>query len=227
MLVWGLVILGVLILVGVGISYLIPQRGSASGTSAAAKSPVPSRSAVASGQSGQPLTPGTIDPALPAALNAGAALKEPMSLLLMDVDHRPGHSPDAESLARVHGLLGQWVRAGKDTLTRYGPTGFALLVQDMDASHANALAETIRAGAEGLAGEVTLSVGATTWYPTQPHDAMGLTAAADFALFASKRAGGNRASAVVYPVNLDETVKLSSAFQISHGMAAAPEGRGR
>jgi diguanylate cyclase (GGDEF)-like protein len=98
---------------------------------------------------------------------------EPVSLLLVDLDHfkrindAHGHPGGDEVLRRVAGLLSAAVRGG-DLVARLGGDEFAVLMPGASEERAIALAEEMRCGAAGLRidgvapGEVSLSLGVAT-----------------------------------------------------------------
>jgi len=124
---------------------------------------------------------------------------EPLSLVLLDLDRfkalndAHGHTTGDGVLARIGGLIRRQVRA-VDVGARYGGEEFGVLLPHTSGSEALILAERLRcAVADAFAGglEVTVSLGVAT-HPADAWDGDGLLAAADEALYASKRAGRDR-----------------------------------
>ena len=125
--------------------------------------------------------------------------REPLSLLLMDVDYfkgfndRYGHPTGDEALVRIATTLKRSNRA-TDLLARYGGEEFALILPQTRLEAAAAAAERLRAAIEAAEMPsqrvITLSIGAAA------HDladgAAGLIAAADRALYVAKATGRNR-----------------------------------
>ncbi len=131
--------------------------------------------------------------------------RQPLSLVIIDVDHFKkfndtwGHRTGDEVLRCVGSLLRRLVRAG-DLAARCGGEEFAVILPDTDALGAHTAAERIRRELEGLAVEgpegplkITASLGvATVRGPGCEHDAQVLFERADAALYQAKRAGRNR-----------------------------------
>ncbi len=136
-----------------------------------------------------------------------ARYREPFSLLIMDLDglkrvnDQFGHEAGDEALRAVAEAIGNGLRE-IDLGARIGGDEFAVLAPRTDALAAIALAERLRAlvakGVEERAGRgSTISIGIGSVGPSThaPPTAASLMAAADAALYAAKRAGGNRLSA--------------------------------
>ncbi|PPK97972.1 diguanylate cyclase (GGDEF)-like protein [Kineococcus xinjiangensis] len=143
---------------------------------------------------------------------------EPLALVLVDVDHfkavndTHGHLAGDEVLRRVARVLVAGVRDG-DVVARYGGEEFLLLLPGIDGEAAQRRAEQIRencsrlrvplpalrpvGGGDGVivsgaaAVRVTVSAGVSVLH-VHGHDADGLIAAADEALYAAKRSGRNQ-----------------------------------
>lgn len=137
------------------------------------------------------------------AVRHGTAL----SLLLIDVDRfkgyndAAGHEAGDACLRRVAAVVGGVVHRPGDLAARYGGDEFVVVAAETPGPEALQLAEAVRSRVAGLGiaharsdvgPHVTVSVGLATIIPG-PGDAPGsLLAAADVALYAAKRAGGNR-----------------------------------
>jgi len=148
-----------------------------------------------------------LDEALRAAFQFAAAQRQPLSFVLLDVDHfkrfndQYGHPAGDEALKQVAAVLKQHARRSADTTARYGGEELALILPGAESASAMAVAERIRADVEALAianqgspyANLTLSVGVASCMPGQtmqtPAD---LVAAADVALYAAKSEGRNR-----------------------------------
>ncbi len=121
----------------------------------------------------------------------------PLGLVMLDVDHfkrfndRHGHQEGDEVLVAVARVLTGVARA-EDRACRVGGEEFAVLLPGADEGAALAVAERIRTGvaAAGAAEPITVSLGVAS--TRGEHDAVGLFAVADEALYAAKQAGRNR-----------------------------------
>ena len=126
--------------------------------------------------------------------------REPLSLVVFDVDHfkrindTRGHLGGDQVLRSIAEVLGAAVR-DMDLVARYGGEEFALVLPRCDQHDAIRVVERItdscrtRADLHG----VTLSSGLAT-IPFNAHDGLSLIAAADEALYESKRNGRDRYS---------------------------------
>ncbi|EZP67046.1 MULTISPECIES: sensor domain-containing diguanylate cyclase [unclassified Pseudomonas] len=129
---------------------------------------------------------------------------EPMTLLMIDVDHfkafndRHGHKGGDEALRSVAQVIGGNIRRPADLAARYGGEEFAVVLPITDAKGAQVIAEHIRSSVEHLpriAGDerpITVSIGMSTW---DKHSRMSLEAlllSADQALYEAKHTGRNR-----------------------------------
>ncbi|MEP7261073.1 MAG: diguanylate cyclase [Usitatibacter sp.] len=148
----------------------------------------------------------TFDTAL--ALEWARALRErqPISLIMADIDHfklyndRYGHPAGDICLQQVSRAIDSCTNRAGDLAARYGGEEFAVILPSTDAAAAAVVAERIRAAvaALGLAHEtssvaafVTISVGLATMTPQQAGQGSSLTAAADRALYRAKDSGRN------------------------------------
>ncbi|MBT2143069.1 MULTISPECIES: GGDEF domain-containing protein [unclassified Rhodanobacter] len=149
------------------------------------------------------------------ALDAAAGDGRPLGVLMLDVDHfkavndRFGHGGGDRVLLslveRIQRVLGR-----DDVLGRVGGEEFVVLSPGGGLRRTRALAERIRAEAEGMqlvfdghALGMTVSVGVTEAAPGE-RDVTALLQRADAALYAAKRAGRNRVVATgdVVPASL-------------------------
>jgi diguanylate cyclase (GGDEF)-like protein len=139
--------------------------------------------------------------AIEAALARGARSGTPVALVLADLDRfkqlndSEGHLAGDEALTAVGGVLTRLTRLG-DTAARLGGDEFAVILAESDAADGLALAERLRAGVSetktSAGAKLSVSVGIAT-APTPCQDIAQLARAADLALYAAKRAGGDRA----------------------------------
>ena len=138
---------------------------------------------------------------LPALLQGASAAAHPVALAMLDLDHfkqindRFGHPVGDRVLVATAQLLRDSVRAS-DLVARTGGEEFLAVLPDAPPGRARAVCERIRARIEGhdwstLAPgmAVTISIGLAA---SPPYDEALLTARADAALYAAKRAGRNR-----------------------------------
>ena len=143
---------------------------------------------------------------LAAEVRRAARARQPLSLLLLDIDRfkllndRIGHQAGDGCLAAVAGVLKDTVRETTDTVARYGGEEFAVILPFTDAGNARTVAEKLRAAVEALRWEhvrgrsvpLTVSIGGGTVLPARDFDPTDLIAMADSALYAAKEAGRNR-----------------------------------
>ena len=143
---------------------------------------------------------------------SAAAAHEPMSLLVIDVDHfksfndRYGHVRGDEVLVAVAAAIGAAVRRPADLAARYGGEEFVVLLPHTDVAGAVQVAEAICRGvrSSGIAhggspaGGLTVSVGVSTVRPDGLDvDDGTLFAAADSAVYQAKGQGRDRVEVVL------------------------------
>ena len=140
------------------------------------------------------------DQVLAREVNRAERTREPLSLIVFDVDHfkaindSRGHLGGDEVLRAIAEVLAGAVRE-MDLVARYGGEEFAVILPRCDQHDAIRVVERItsmsrqRADLDG----VTLSSGLAT-IPFNAGDGLSLVAAADEALYESKRSGRNRYS---------------------------------
>jgi diguanylate cyclase (GGDEF)-like protein len=129
---------------------------------------------------------------------------QPLSLLLLDIDHFKrindgwGHDGGDQVLQHLAQLLVRSLRR-EDVVARLGGEEFAVLARNVGPQGAMVLAERIRMRVEdspasdpGRFMMFTVSIGVATTEPGQPVEAMALIAAADAALYEAKATGRNR-----------------------------------
>jgi len=133
---------------------------------------------------------------------------EPLSVIMLDVDHFKGyndtygHPAGDECLRRVaESLLGGAQRAA-DVVARIGGEEFAAVLPRTPPAEALAVAERLRQGVEALdirheasrvAPHVTVSLGVTGGVPQRDGNAREFLRFADAALYRAKQGGRNRA----------------------------------
>jgi len=141
----------------------------------------------------------SFDARLELELKRAQRTNDPLSLLLIDLDHfkglndAHGHLSGDEALCRVAAALADHARE-IDMPARYGGEEFALLLPSCPPEDATAVADRLREailGLDGLPAPLTASVGVASW-PRNALDARALVAASDEALYAAKRAGRDR-----------------------------------
>jgi diguanylate cyclase (GGDEF)-like protein len=153
------------------------------------------------------------DQALERAVRRARRTNEPLSLLLLDLDHfkalndTAGHQAGDDVLRQFAGILAQAARRPDDMAARYGGEEFALILSSTDQSGALEVAERLRenlAAAEiphprGIDGRVTVSIGAATADPAIELGVERLVSAADARLYEAKKSGRNRAVVGSFP----------------------------
>jgi diguanylate cyclase (GGDEF)-like protein len=135
---------------------------------------------------------------------------EPISLLMIDVDHFKlyndfyGHIGGDNCLRAVADILRQVVRRSTDLPARYGGEEFIVLLPNTPLPSAMALAEEILAvlqqkhlpHAAAPLGRISVSIGVNTCCPSEAGSPSGLIESADHALYEAKRTGRNRLAVV-------------------------------
>lgn len=137
-----------------------------------------------------------------------ARSKEPVSVLMLDVDHfkkfndRHGHPAGDEALRSFANVLRSCMREG-DIAARYGGEEFAVMLPGADGEAARMVAERIRDRTEstiislspGLTDRITVSVGIAT-APDNGVERVALLRLADEALYLAKSQGRNLVASV-------------------------------
>ena len=151
---------------------------------------------------------------LPEELSRAKRYEQPVSFLMIDIDDfkkyndRNGHEAGNEALQNVAQCLKDGLRSA-DVAMRYGGEEFCILLPQTALAEARAIAERIRHHVESTPfphgesqplGRVTISVGVSTYSKNVDTDKK-IIAAADRALYESKRVGKNR---VEYYIDLEE-----------------------
>ncbi|WP_376958599.1 GGDEF domain-containing protein [Azospirillum sp. A26] len=142
------------------------------------------------------------------AMETAVRDEQPLSLLMVDIDHfksfndTHGHLVGDHVLKLVARMLTECIK-GRDTATRYGGEEFAIILPRTSLENATKLAEQVRAFVGGRQivnkarnanyGTVALSVGVAQYRPGEP--SLMLVRRADQALYAAKRGGRNRVTA--------------------------------
>ncbi len=130
-----------------------------------------------------------------------------IGVVMIDVDcFKPyndsfGHLAGDAVLVQVAGAARRALERGEDFLARYGGEEFVAVLPRASEADALAAAGRIRAAVEALGlahaasplGQVTVSAGVASTYPSHGGNALALLHAADGALYQAKRAGRNRA----------------------------------
>lgn len=146
------------------------------------------------------------DQALATAVRRRLGDHQPLSVLMIDIDHfkllndRYGHPTGDACLRAVANALRQALGRPGDVLARYGGEEFVALLHEADADGARVVAERLRAAVQALAienagsafGIVSVSVGTASGTLLADADAALLVDAADKALYEAKCAGRNR-----------------------------------
>jgi len=131
--------------------------------------------------------------------------RQPMALMMIDIDHfklyndRYGHVAGDTCLRAVGETLSLVTLEEAVLVARYGGEEFALLLPGLDLKRAAALGEEARKSIEDLlithaeapCGLVTVSIGVESLVPEKDQPAATLLEAADNALYAAKRNGRN------------------------------------
>jgi two-component system, cell cycle response regulator len=144
------------------------------------------------------LSRGSFDSALEQGILAASQNKEPLSLILGDIDHfkkvndTRGHQTGDAVLSEVASRLLK-VAQGKGRVYRYGGEEIAIILSNHSAEEALALAERCRRRIEGEpVAEVAVSMSfGVACVPDHAVDGSNLLAAADRALYDAKDRGRN------------------------------------
>lgn len=132
---------------------------------------------------------------------------QPLSLLMIDVDHfkqfndHYGHLAGDGCLQRVAATIGTQAFRAHDLAARYGGEEFACLLPGMEQGDCQSKAEALCRAIEQLAiphalsataAVVTVSIGVATLLPDDTSEPACLVGAADAALYQAKTTGRNR-----------------------------------
>ncbi|MDB5599162.1 MAG: Phytochromelike protein Cph2 [Xanthobacteraceae bacterium] len=146
-----------------------------------------------------------LDARLSAEWQRAAKVRQPIALLMIDVDHfklfndHYGHVEGDETLRRIGTVLAEIAGSGTDLAARYGGEEFALLLPGADLERAIEVAERLReavnrmaiAHADAPELQVTVSIGVAAMMAHPVEQAARLIEAADAGLYAAKRRGRN------------------------------------
>ena len=151
-------------------------------------------------------------------LHLATRMRQPVSLILIDIDHfkrvndTHGHDAGDRALRILASELREEVR-GVDTAARYGGEEFAIILPQAGPEGAFAVAERLRTRIERTevpgVGSITASLGIAT-FPLHASSRELLVTAADRALYQAKRAGRNR---VCSTADLPQDDMFSLAFE--------------
>jgi diguanylate cyclase (GGDEF)-like protein len=145
------------------------------------------------------------DARLRAEWSASAKAGQPLSLLMIDVDHfkrfndRYGHPAGDACLKAIAACLSKGELRWNDFIARYGGEEFAVVLPSLPSAAAMEIAERLRLAVFALAlensqspvGRITISVGVAGFVGDGNKDAGALLEAADAALYNAKRRGRN------------------------------------
>jgi diguanylate cyclase (GGDEF)-like protein len=137
--------------------------------------------------------------------SASAKAGQPLSLLMIDVDHfkrfndRYGHPAGDDCLKAIAACLSKGELRRYDFIARYGGEEFVVVLPSLPAAAAMEIAERLRLAVFDLAlensqsalGRITISVGVAGLVGDGSKDAGALIQAADAALYNAKRRGRN------------------------------------
>jgi diguanylate cyclase (GGDEF)-like protein len=129
-----------------------------------------------------------------------------VALFMVDIDHfkgyndQWGHQAGDRALRGVAAAISGLARRPLDLAARFGGDEFAVILYDLEFSHAQYLAERLRESVQSLGSgteiwnspEVTVSVGVGFAVPGTSNNSDGILKLADEALYEAKRAGRNR-----------------------------------
>jgi diguanylate cyclase (GGDEF)-like protein len=159
---------------------------------------------------------------------------EPLSLLVVDIDHfkrcndQHGHAHGDEVLKAIARLIKSFARRSRDCAARIGGEEFALLLPDCGEQGALMLAEALRQCAAelivptdaGQASSVTLSIGLIGGRPLPGMEPQDFMERADRALYAAKANGRNHVVAVDGPlfavIPQSPLISISETWQDPH-----------
>jgi diguanylate cyclase (GGDEF)-like protein len=144
----------------------------------------------------------------------GVRSRQPLSVLMIDVDHFKryndalGHGAGDACLRRVAEVLGTHLQRAEDLLCRYGGEEFAAILPGTLRTVAVRHAEVLREAIERLEIDhpdspdgrwLTVSIGCATAIPGPAHTPLGLVDASDRSLCEAKRQGRDRCLGVSLP----------------------------
>src|SRR5690554_5229912 len=149
-----------------------------------------------------------LDEQLQAEWNRALRHRQPLSFLLLDIDHfksvndKFGHLAGDDCLIALAAIFSRETQRTGDVLARYGGEEFGVLLPATPESGARLVAEQLRQAVERspvhsstqeLPISLTISVGYATMIPEPGEQFSELIRRADEALYAAKKSGRNRA----------------------------------
>ena len=147
------------------------------------------------------------DETLALELRSAQRSGQPLSLLLLDVDHFKGlndslgHPTGDKVLRTLSGVLKDRARRPRDLVARLGGDEFAILLPETSAQAAAAIATTVHVDLANLSAQAstqspafTISVGIHTTRQGEPITATEVFERTDAALYQAKQAGRNRSA---------------------------------
>jgi diguanylate cyclase (GGDEF)-like protein len=149
----------------------------------------------------------SFDEVLSKAFAESRRSRQPLSLVMLDVDHFKryndvyGHPEGDRCLQEVAHAVMSAARRPRDFVARYGGEEMAMVLPDTDAEGAAVVAEAARVAVSDLRlahtgspiGYVSISAGVAVYFHNgHCSDAQGLLQLADNALYEAKEAGRNR-----------------------------------
>jgi diguanylate cyclase (GGDEF)-like protein len=140
--------------------------------------------------------------------------QEPLSLIMIDIDHFKqfndlyGHPAGDACLRAVAAALKSAVKRPSDHVARFGGEEFALLLPQTEIDGAMQVAAQLRVAVRELgiehlgssSGQLTISLGCASMVPAKGEESGRLLQLADAALYQAKRAGRDRVEAAVASV---------------------------
>ncbi|UZF92155.1 GGDEF domain-containing response regulator [Bosea sp. NBC_00550] len=144
------------------------------------------------------------DEYLAAEWKRGTRTRNPLSVLMIDVDHFKryndayGHLAGDDVLKQVAGVIQSGACRATDLAARFGGEEFVVILTDVSQEGAVLVAERMVEGVRDLniahgSGRVTISAGVATAWPNSENNPESVVNAADLALFRAKNAGRDRA----------------------------------
>jgi len=168
------------------------------------------------------------DKELLGAISEAVDNKAPLTLLMIDIDHFKkfndtyGHLIGDQVLRLVARTLVENLK-GRDIIARFGGEEFVILLPHTRIGDAEKVANQLRTSlatkqikrrnTKETLGAITISVGATEYYPTEESD--GFVARADEALYKAKQTGRNKV--IAEPLTPEQIEAIKTALPRSAG----------